>query len=54
MMGMGMPVDPAMMGAMPPGMPMDPSMMGGPPMPGGPQAPLDPAMIQALMQQGAI
>ena len=39
----GMPMDPAMMGGMPPGMPpMDPAMMGG-------QPPMDPAMMDPSM-----
>lgn len=47
----GAPMDPAMMGGMPPqGAPMDPAMMGGMPPQG---APMDPAMMGGMPPQGA-
>ena len=55
----GAPMDPSMMGGMPPqgmppqGAPMDPAMMGGAPMPPGGMPPMDPAAAQGMPPQGA-
>lgn len=50
----GAPMDPSMMGGMPPqGAPMDPAMMGGAPMPPAGGMPMDPAAMQGMPPQGA-